>query len=193
LPHIVLAFIFLTIPFVPSLSGAETEDEFWNAPPAQPVKGWAELPENSFVYAGMMGYFNFSGPAKDIKTAGFKISANMREMMRYLSVRLDGFVGIGGPAEGLIEADFTLIKGLSVGLGFSYTKRLKLSPRFGLFVEDQKNPSRRGGLFLLESGSGGLEVSWPILDQWSFYGEIGVEKADGDEYTRIVTGAFYKF
>ncbi|MBF0199119.1 MAG: hypothetical protein HQL32_15495, partial [Planctomycetes bacterium] len=94
---------------------------------------------------------------------------------------------------GLAEVDFVLMKGLKAGVGVSHTELLGLSPRFGLYVEDQDNTARSGGIYFLKDEGGGIELSWPLKDRWSFNGDFGMEKDDDKKNTRLVAGLLYRF
>lgn len=195
---LLLALLFCgacALHLAPLAAQSSADDDFWlrDSPPPARMPAPA-FQGKSYVYAGLLGYFNNSrsGP-DDENTGGLKISAAMKELSPYLTIRLDVLACHGGPAEGLLEADFTLTPGLIAGLGISHTRRLDLSPRLGLYVEDQKDTSRRGGIFLLEDNSGGLELNWPLADSWSTYGELGIERENNIKYTRILAGVFYKF
>ncbi len=193
-----LSVLLLTVILVPLLQAEDkmTEDEFWKQNETKTAaQGISAFPMSSFVYAGLVGYFNFADNGNDENTVGLKITANMKEMVQFLQIRLDAFVGIGGPAEGLIEANVNLVKGLTAGLGISYTKRLKTSPRLSLMVEDEGNSARRGGIYIMKDSSGGVEISWPLVDKWNFFGEFGVENDDryDIDYTRIICGVQYQF
>jgi hypothetical protein len=178
-----------------SFAGRRAEEEFWsdedNANKGA-TQGLTAYPGDSFVTAGLMAYMNY-GKGEDDFTAGLKISSSFRDAFEFMHLRLDGFLGIDGPAEGTSEVQFSLIKGFNFGLGVNYTKRLKFSPRFGLYVEDQKDISKRAGFYLLKDSSGGIEVNWPFSEQWDVSVDVGVEKTSVDSYKRLVAGLMYKF
>jgi len=190
------AFTLLIFVLIQSIlfSARQSEDEFWDSEKGDSLErsGLTQFPGNSFVYAGILGYANFSGREDDY-TAGLKISSSLRDYVQYFSIKLDGFLGIGGPVEGNIEASVSLVRGLQAGVGLSYTKRLNFSPRFGLYVEDETDTARRGGLYLLRESSGGIELSWPFDKKWCFYGDFGSEKEGNDKYTRLLAGMLYQF
>lgn len=178
-----------------AFAGKRAEEEFWSSEEGQQVEkssGITAFPGESYVDAGLLAYSNF-GEGKDEFTAGFKINASFRDLFEYIYLRVDGFLGVDGPAEGMAEVDFSLIRGLSAGIGLSYTKRLDFSPRFGLYVEDQDNSARRGGFYLLRDEGGGIELGWPLTDQWSAHGDFGIEKENDDKYTRLLAGVLYRF
>lgn len=181
-----------------SASSANREDagadNFWDKQPAKaaPADENAD-PSPSYVFAGLTGYFNFSDRPNDDNTVGLKILSSMKDYFEFVALRLDGMLCVEGPAEGLLEADFTLVRGLSAGLGAAYTRRLKLSPRFGLYVEDPSDTARRGGIFLLGSKGYGLEIGWPFAEKWSFAGEFGKERKNNTDYTRVLAGIYYRF
>jgi hypothetical protein len=102
-------------------------------------------------------------------------------------------LGIGGPAEGLVEGQLVLLKGLHLGCGVHYTERAKAQGRFGLYVEDQNDGRRRGGIYMLSEGGGALELSWPVSDQWALRGDIGQEEDDDETYQRAILGVLYEF
>lgn len=193
---IFLVVIFTLIPGM-LLAKSKAEEEFWSEQPTSRDSFFGSgpaLPGKSFVDAGPMVYANFGdGPAKDEYTAGLKINASIRDYFEHAYLRLDGLLGLGGPVEGVAEVDVNLIKGLAVGVGGSYTKRLDFSLRFGIYVEDQQNSAKRAGMYLLRDESGGIEVSWPLRDRWTVNGDFGVEKESDDKYTRLVFGLMYRF
>ena len=189
------ALFALLLILLPVVSGAE--EEFWRKPEerpaeAQPRHRAAPLRAPSYVYAGPVGYFNFSNKGNNENTAGLRINSSVREFSDVFALRFDAMLGLGGPAEGLAEVDFTLMRGLLVGLGASHTTRVGTSARAGLYVEDHQNSARRGGIFLIKNG-GGVELSWPIEFQWSFFGEFGSERDAGVSYNRVQAGLFFKF
>lgn len=191
-----LLCFLLAFSFISTLdAGRRAEEEFWSQEDNKEYSkktGLTNYPQDSIVQAGLVAYGNY-GDGEDEFTAGFKISASFRDYFEYLFFRADGMLGIGGPAEGMAEAQFVLLRGLVAGLGGSYTKRLNFSPRFGLYVEDQTNKSRRGGFYLAKDSSGGIEVNWEFNQQWDFNVDLGVEKDNNDKYNRFVIGMLYKF
>lgn len=176
-------------------AGRRAEDDFWSSDGGQQLErtGLTPFPGESFVEAGLMGYANFGGSKDSEYTVGLKISASFRDYFEYLHFRLDGFLGIDGPAEGLVEAELVLLKGLKIGLGTTHTKRNNLSPRLGLYVEDQSDLARRGGIYFLDNQGGGLEINWPLSKDWNYRGDFGVEKEHDEKYTRLLLGVLYHF
>jgi hypothetical protein len=189
---ILFSIFFLSLSL---FAGRKAEDEFWsedNNREKGANSGISAHPGESFVQAGLLGYINY-GKGKDEFTAGLKISSSFREAFDFMFLRMDGFLAIDGPVEGTGEVQFALIKGLNCGLGINYSERIKFSPRFGLYVEDQNNFSKRAGFYLLKDSSGGIEINWPFGEQWDAFVDVGVEKNNIDSYKRLVAGLMYKF
>lgn len=177
-------------------SPAYSNDDFWSDEGGKTARnqGITPFPSSGVIFAGLVGYFNYSDEYDDDEhTAGFKISALLKDVVKNFSFRLDGLVTLGGPTEGLLELEVSLVEGLVAGLGLSHTKREKVSPRLGLYVMDVDNPARRGGIYLLEN-SAGIELGWPLVDRWSFYMDGGSEEnSNGHKYSRAVLGMMYQF
>lgn len=180
---------------------SKSKDDFWSTGAAKDDArddGKAapmQRPDSphSYVFAGPCGYFNNGGPKDDINTVGLRLSGCAKDVAPYFSLRIDGFLGFRDVAEGLVELDATLLRGFSIGAGAAYTKRMQLSPRFGLYVEDLDDPAIRAGIYMLEAKGGGIEFSWPIATAWSVAGDFSRERDGQDDYTRILAGLNFRF
>jgi|SaaInlStandDraft_1057018.scaffolds.fasta_scaffold39278_2 hypothetical protein len=177
------------------LAGPRAEADFWSSEKGQEGKrtGLAPFPGTSYVEGGPMLYGNYGGSRDNEWTGGFRIEGVYRDAYEYLHFRLGGFVGVNGIAEGLGLAQVVLIKGLKASVGGSYTERLEFSFRAGLSVEDQADPRRRGGIYLLGSDGGGIELSWPLDNSWSVWSDFGQEEDNNDKYNRFQLGGMYRF
>ena len=175
-------------------AGERAERAFWT-PKDQHVESQKSEnpPMQSWVEAGPVAHGNVGGSAKDEWTGALRVEASFRDWSEYFRLRIDGLLGIGGPAEGLAEAQVVLFKGFSFGAGLSYTDRIKNSGRCGLYVEDKTNTRRRGGIYLLTHKGAGLEMSWPVVERWAAWGDIGTEDDHGDQYQRATLGLLYSF
>jgi hypothetical protein len=177
-------------------AGERAERDFWTAKETKEQTkntGVTAFPGKSWVEAGPVAYGSYGGSKKDEWTGAFHIEASFRDWSDFFQLRLNGLLGIGGPAEGLAEAQVVLLEGLALGGGICYTERLETTGRFGLYVEDKSNSRRRAGLYLLTDKGGGIELSWPIVEKWSLWGDVGEEKDNGDKYRRTVLGLNYSF
>jgi hypothetical protein len=180
-------------------AGSRAEEDFWAAPETKTKakrSGIAAFPGESWVESGLFLYGNYSGSLKNEWTGAFKIEASFRDTFEFFQFRFNGLLGVDGIAEGAVEAQVVLMEGLKFGLGGSYTERAELEPRAGLYVEDKNEPRRRGGIYMLGSEGGGIELSWPVAEQWSVWGEFGEENLDSngdDKYSRTIAGLNYTF
>lgn len=176
-------------------AGPKAEADFWSSEKGEQGKktGLAPFPGTSYVEGGPTLYGNYGGARDNEWTAGFRIEGVYRDAFEYLHFRLGGFVGVNGIAEGLAMSQLVLIKGLKASLGVSYTERLEFAIRAGLGVEDEADPRRRGGIYLLGSDGGGIELSWPIDKSWSVWGDFGQEEENNDKYSRLQIGGMYRF
>ncbi|MBF0244773.1 MAG: hypothetical protein HQL31_05825 [Planctomycetes bacterium] len=170
-----------------------SSDEYWTTERERGNSEYSTFGGEGYVYAGLVSYNSFSSEGEDDYTVGFKINSTLKNVVNYVNVRIDGMLGVGGPFEGLLEANVALVKGLQAGLGISYTDRIETSLRLGLYVVDEEDVGRRGGLYLLKNQSGGIELSWPVNERWSVWGDFGMEKQSNADYTRALVGLFYSF
>jgi len=177
-------------------AGKLAENDFWTkekdeteTPKSSAI---AKYPGLSYVEAGVI-YYGKTGDVEDEHRGGMKITASLRDYFEHVHFRLDAWATVGGPAEGSLEAQISLVKGLNVGLGGMHTDHLQLVPRLGLYVEDQNNYSRRMGLYLLGADGGGLEFSWPIEEKWAIHGDLAVEEDHDVQARRWILGLLYRF
>jgi len=177
------------------VAGPKAEEDFWSSEKGEQGKktGLTPYPNTSYVEGGPMLYGNYGGSLDNEWTGGFRIEGVYRDAYEYFHFRLGGFVGVDGIAEGVGMAQVVLIRGLKASLGFSYTERVEFSLRGGLAVEDQDDPRRRGGIYLLGSDGGGVELSWPLNKSWSVWGDFGQEEDKNDKYNRLQLGGMYRF
>jgi hypothetical protein len=188
--------LFLLVGLQLGWGGSKAEEDFWAAPETNTEakrSGIAAFPGESWVESGVFAYGNYGGLKKDEWTGAFRIEASFRDTYEFFHLRVNALLGINGVAEGAIEGQVILMDGLKLGLGASYTERAEFKPRAGLYVEDRNEPRRRGGFYLLGGDGGGIELSWPVADQWAVWGDLGEEEDNGDKYNRATFGLNYTF
>lgn len=180
---------------LPLVAASEAEEDFWTSNEGQKSRsvGLAPFPGTSTVDAGVALYGSFGGDESDEWSAGLRIDGVYRDAWEYIHFRIAGFVGFDGISEGLVETQVALIKALKFAFGGTYTDRLDFSLRYGLYVEDETDPRRKGGIFMLQDEGGGLEISWPLDKKWSVWGEFSREEPSLDKYQKLQLGAMYQF
>lgn len=196
--RVVLSVACLGLCLGGSLSaGSQAEHDFWAAPEKKTEarrSGIAAFPGESWVEAGLFAYGNHGGSQDDHWTGALRIEASFRDTYEFLQFRLNALLGVDSVAEAAAEAQLVLMEGLKLGVGGNYTERAEFTPRVGLYVEDKNEPRRRGGFYLLGEDGGGIELSWPLVEQWSLWGELGEEEDDrGSRYHRNIIGVNYTF
>ena len=191
-----LSVLFLCFGLQQGWAGSKAEEDFWAAPETKTQakrSGISAFPGESWVESGLFVYGNYGGLKKDEWTGALRIEASFRDTFEFFHLRVNGLLGIDGIAEGAIEGQVVLMEGFKLGVGGSFTERAEFQPRAGLYVEDRNESRRRGGIYLLGSDGGGIEMSWPVVEQWAVWGDFGQEEDNGDQYHRATFGLNYTF